>query len=92
MTLGKFSLWEQITIIRYYPIDLSEFIGYKAGFLVDGANNVMKLYNCKSVENEFGYYAATNANMEMVDCSSVGNTHVKSGNGIYSIINTTKVE
>lgn len=67
--------------------------GDKAGFIVDGDGNSMKLINCKSIGNNIGYKPrSSNNSMELIDCTSYQDTIIKDGYGTFIIKNTTIVE
>ena len=65
-----------------------------AGYLSAGNGNRVTLVNCKSLNNRYGYYAASGTSMRMIDCTSY-DTQFKVGSGTFSItsviddINTT---
>jgi hypothetical protein len=62
--------------------------GDKCGFKIDGSENKMTLFSCKSINNSIGFIASKGSGLELYDCSSYGCTTEKSGDGTFTIINT----
>ena len=62
-----------------------------AGFLVDSNGNKLILCNCKSINNNIGYYATSSASMKLIDCGSYGDTTPKAGGGTRTIIKTETI-
>ena len=63
----------------------------QAGFCISGAGNRAVLVNCKSIGNNYGYYAdPASYDMMLIDCGAKDNTHIKQGN--ITVQNTNIVE
>ncbi len=58
------------------------------GFRVKDNKNYIRLYNCISMNNQYGYYSGDSNNIiDAIDCKTYNNTTIRSGNGVINITN-----
>lgn len=66
--------------------------GAQAGFVITQNGNSAILVNCKAIGNGIAFYAhGENTRMKLIDCGAIDNKQLKSGSGIFEIVNTTAV-